>query len=392
MFTRLSRPAEAAQLDLIRSVAFETPWEPPKPDAENRPSTMEWWVAGEGDELFATIGVLPYAGRFDGREVLMAGIGGVATLPQHRRKGAIRACMTAALAEMRRRGAMFSTLYPFSRAYYRKFGYGDGPSVSVWTIPFSALSLPDVGGSIEMVRPDGDFGPVREVYATCAANWNLSMVNSRLLDELSEQSWMKACRYLYLWRDEAGAPAGMMLFTKVDGVMDCRTEFGKPNCMLFRDGRALAGLLNFAKGFAADYDAIRFAVPQGVRVQGLIAEGNAAKCEVHYNCMARLVNVPAALEACKAHGEGSVVISVMDELLSENAGAWKVGFGAGGNRVEKVEGTADIELTVNDLTQLVLGACCADDLPMMPNAKLLNPSAPFSSLFPRKPCHLLDLF
>lgn len=395
MRARLSRPDEMYKIDLINSVAFESPWEPPKPEAkgDGEPSDMHWWLSEDGEDFCGCIGVLPAKVRFDGHAVGMSGVGGVATLPQHRRKGAIRACMNAALADMRERGDVFSVLYPFSRAYYRQFGYEDGASVSAWTIPFSAIRLPDAGGSIHLILPGDDLTCVRQVYEACAANWNLSFVQSRFIESLQKRSWMKDRRYLYVWSDEHGAPGGMMLFSKVDRVMDCRMEFGKPNLLLFRDARALAALLNFAKGFAADYDSIRFTGPQGLRIQSLISEGNHAKCEVFYNCMARLVNVPEALRMCKAAGEGEVVIAVTDEILPENAGAWRVTFNPGGdNAVEKTAAAPDIELPVGELTQLLLGVCCADDLPMMPRARVNNPAAPLDRIFLRKPCQIIDLF
>lgn len=397
MFVRVSRPDEAKQVGMIQCVAFEVPYDPApetesKDDGEHR-DPMYHWVAGEDDQLFAQIGVLPAQVRFDGHVVPMAGIGGVATLPQYRRKGAIRACLAAALNDACDNGAVFSVLYPFSRAYYRKFGYEDGASVSFWTLPFSSYDLPDVGGSIEMIMPGDDFTPVYQVYEACSANWNLSMPESFYLKNFSKQSWMKDKRYLYVWRDENGEPAGMMLFSKVDGVMDCLTQFGRDNCMLFRDARALTALLRFAKGFAADYTAIRFPVPQGVRVQSLIGEGNAVQCELRYNGMARLLNVPRALELCRTTGEGSLVVSVSDGLIPENNANWKVTFNPNGeNTVEVTDAQPDVSMPVGELTQLLLGICAAQDVPMMPRVVVHNPAAPMEKIFLSKPCYIIDLY
>lgn len=393
MFTRIMRPEEAPRRDLICSVAFESPYEPPKPDAEPRPESMTWWVSGEGDRLYGCLGVLPAQVRFDGHVVPMGGVGGVATLPQYRRQGAIRACMTAALGDLYQNGAVFSALYPFSRAYYRKFGYEDGPSVRTWTIPFDALRLPETGGSMELILPGDDLSCALAAYEVCASEWNLSVAPTRLFDGLNRENWMKDCRYLYVWRDDDGVPAGVILFAKRDGLMDCTTSFSLANCLLFRDVRALSALLRFAKGFAADYSAIRFSVPQGVRVESLIGEGNAARCAVEFNGMARLVNVRRALELCRVRGEGRAVISVSDGMLPENGGVWQVDFSPEGeNRVARTDTAPDVELPVGALTQLLLGVRSADDLPMMPEVRVHNPAAPLERIFFAKPCRLLDLF
>lgn len=399
MRARIIGHDEMHKIDFINSVAFESPWEPPKNEepeenkSETKPSVWDHWLVEEGSEPCAAVSVLNENICFDGRIVPMGGIGGVSTLPQYRRKGAIRTCLSAIMNDLLEKGAVFSVLYPFSRAYYRRFGYEDGASVNIWTVPFSALQLPDVGGTIELIRPDGDFSPVHQVYAACCADQNLAFSDCRYFRQLEKSNWMKDKRYLYIWRDETGTPAGLLLFTKVDRVMDCRMEFGKPNCMLFRDARALIALLNFAKGFAADYDSIRFPVPQDMRIQNLISEGNSVQCGVYYTCMARLINVPRALQLCRTSGEGSIVISVADEYIDYNRGSWKVTFNPGGlNAVEKTDAPADVELPVGDLTQLLLGARAAEDIPMMPNVKVNNPAAPLEKIFTKKPCHIIDLF
>ena len=399
MHARLISRDEMHKINLISCVAFEGPWEPPKPEPETdkkhdaEPSAFRWWLAEEGDAFCGCVGVLSAPVRFDGHTVPMGGIAGVATLPQYRRRGAIRACMNAALAEMHERGDVFSVLYPFSRAYYRQFGYEDGPSVTVWTVPFSSLRLPDAGGSIEMVMPGDDFTAVNQVYAACAKDWNLSFDECRYLRGFVKRNWLKERRYLYIWRDENGVPAGLMFFSKVNRVMDCLMEFGKDNCMLYRDARALTALLAFAKTFAADYDSIRFPAPQGMRVQSLFTEGNDVTGEVSLNGMARLVNVPRALELCRASGEGSIVISVSDAILPENDGCFRVTLSTSGeNRVEKTGDAPDVSMPVGELTQLLLGVCSFADMPMMPRVTVHNPSAPFAAIFPSKACNIIDLF
>ena len=397
MQARKIRPDEMHKIDLINCVAFESPWEPPKPEAEAEKkepdSTTQWWISEEGDVFCGCLLVFKLNVRFDGHMTGMSGIGGVATLPQHRRRGAIRACMNASLADMRERGDVFSVLYPFSRAYYRQFGYEDGESMVRWTMPFASMKLPEAGGTMQLILPGDDLSPVHEVYNACAENWNLAAAPSRWLTRLDGQSWMKDKRYLYLWRDENGVPGGFMLFSKSGGVMNCTASFGLENALMFRDVRALTALLRFAKGFAADYESIRFDVPQGVRVQSLISEGNDVKGELVYNGMVRLVNVKRALELCRTEGEGSIVLSVADGILPENDGAWKVTFNPSGeNLVERTAEAPDASMPVGELTQLLLGVCTAADLPMMPRVRLLNPSAPFTRLFLPKPCHILDLF
>ena len=394
MFVRVMRPEDKDMMELIQSVAFESPWEPPKPESEpeSEPDPMVWWMCGEGETAHSCLGVLPIRARFDGRIVELGGIGGVASLPQYRRKGGIRALMNAVLRDMYERGFVFSGLYPFSRAYYKKFGYTDGGTAMTWTIPFSAFDLPDMGGSCEMLMPGGDLTALKEVYAAASAGWNLSNVEASVFNYQCRKNWMKERRYIYVWRDENNVPAGAMMMSKKDGVMDCTTSFALSNFFLFRDVRALTALMNFGKRFAADYSAIKFTVPYGVRVDSLISEGNEVKCEAGYNGMIRVVNAKTALEMRACRGEGSVKIAVADEILPENTGVWRVDFGPGENRVQRVDETPDVEMSIGALSQLLTGVRCAEDIPMMPEVRVLNPKADFGGVFCGGKCFFLDLY
>ncbi len=399
MQARIVSQDEMPIIDMINCVAFEGPWEASKPEdkkpdaKEKEPFPMHWWLSEENGEPCGCVGILPAQVRFDGHIVGMSGIGGVATLPQHRRKGAIRACMQGALNDMYQRGDTFAALYPFSRAYYRQFGFEDGPASSTWTVEMSGINLPDVGGRFQLLLPGDDFAPLYQLYQDCTQNWNLAFEQPRFLMWLKKQSWMKDKRYLYLWRDENDAPAGAIMMAKRDGAMDCTMSFALNNFLLFKDARAMTALLRFAKTFAADYDSIKFNVPQGLQIGSMIAEANDAKCESSLEGMIRIVNVKKALELCKTTGEGGIVLKIADGMIEENNKTWKITLNPNGqNRAEETQDAPDAEMPIGELSQLILGAREAGDIPMMPRIRIANPTAPFEKIFPRKTCHTLELF
>ena len=410
MITRLLRPDEAWKADIAKAVAFEFGIDIEKKKEECREpkakepytgslphddrSPMTWASFADDDEtLFGCVGVDAFPTRFDGHVALMGGVGGVATLPQHRRHGAIRACMQAAFADMYEKDYLLTSLYPFRTAYYRKFGYELGGTVVEWTIPMDAMRLPDVGGTITQLLPGDDLAPVTEIYNAAATDWNLSTVREIFDAELAKENTLEKKRYLYLWRDDSGEPRGFMLFTKKDGVMDCTTKFGMANGLMFRDATALTALLKFAQAFAADYSAIRLALPENIRIDSLIAEQTRVQREAAFNGMARFVSVRRALELCRTQGAGTLRIAVTDPMLPQNEGVWQITFAPGcSNTVEKVDAPADITLPIGTFSQLLLGVRCADDLPLMPEAVVHNPAAPFPCLFLRKTYRLFDLF
>lgn len=137
-----------------------------RPRLPSGASQTERWgaFAQDGTTLLGSFGLASYTVRFDGHEVPMGGIGGVATLPQYRRCGAIRACLSAAMQEMYQNNVLLSFLYPFSRSYYRKFGYENGARVCTWTIPFANLRVSHQGGHIEQLLPGDSLAPLLEIY------------------------------------------------------------------------------------------------------------------------------------------------------------------------------------------------------------------------------------
>ena len=137
MIVRKIRENELKRSAQLSALAFEYPMEGAEKspedffrDVREHPGSLEdvrWdsrWAAFEDDDatMIATFCVLPWHATFDGHEVIMGGIGGVATLPQYRRGGAIRRCFEAALPDMYAQGMVLSYLYPFSNAFYRRFG------------------------------------------------------------------------------------------------------------------------------------------------------------------------------------------------------------------------------------------------------------------------------
>ena len=188
MKTRLLRPEENWKSNLTMAVAFEGDYDLEKAkESAARERTEEEKREDARNRCFGTFldddeticGVVnsrEYLCRFDGGTYKLGGVGGVSTLPQYRRGGVIRACMTASLKDMYANDFTFAFLYPFSMQYYRKFGFEAGAPEYRWSVPFTAMKPQDVGGHVEQIFPGGDFTPLLTVYNTFYAEHNLSAV------------------------------------------------------------------------------------------------------------------------------------------------------------------------------------------------------------------------
>lgn len=412
MIARLLKPEESWRWNQVMAAAFEWDFDLEKAKAEAaREKTEEELreqarnrcfgaLSDDGKILYGCVNSREYTCRFDGGAYKLGGIGGVSTLPPYRHNGAIRASLSASLRDMYENGFTFSYLYPFSTQYYRKFGYEVGAEARRWVMPLADIRPKDVGGTIEQIFPGDDFSPLLEVYDACFGDCNMSAVRDRYDAGLEKAKLMEEHRYVYVWRNEAGAPRGLMIAhkTREDGavVMDCNHTFGaqNENGFLFCDMEALSALLFFVKSaFSADYDKISFTTRREIDLTSLVGENNSASCSMFWNGMLRVVNVRRVLENCSCRGTGCVRIAVEDTILPENCGTWKLTFAPGQvNFVEKTEEQPDVSLTINAFSALICGARDVHSLAWIPDAVVHNAAAPFAGVFYAKPCFMLDLF
>lgn len=400
MIARKLKPEERYFSGLHMAVAFEGGFDLEKarataPEAEETEHS-DCWAAfeEEGTAPVASFIMNKYQSRFDGHVVKMGGVGGVATLPAHRRGGAIRACMQASFRDLYDSGFVLSSLYPFSSAYYRKFGFENGQPCQLWTLPLSDLNVPDVGGRVYQLFPGDDYAPLLAVYNAVYENCNLSVVRKVYDEDLAEKNLLEEKRYIFVWEDETGAPGAFLIGSRDGEVLNCRTDFSARNGLLFRDARALQGLLHFVRtAFIANFEAIRFSTPAHTNVISLFPEVTSIDCKLFVNGMLRVVNVEEALKLCRCRGEGKLTVQVNDPLLPENCGAFQIQFSpAAENQVRRVTEQSDIVLNIGDFSALLLGVRSAEEFPWMPAVQVKNQNAPFENVFYKKPCHVLDLF
>lgn len=211
MEVRLTKPEELDRVRELFALAFRIPM---KRDAEQEPDEALHWAAFDGDgQMMSAITVPTYQMWFDGQPVRLGGIGGVSTLPQYRRRGGIRACFEALLPELYRREYDFSYLYPFSTAFYRKFGYECCVQKQLVTVDLRLLRTSYFEDTYRLAEPGRDLS--EDVWAVDQAwyrAYNMSVLHGR-----SDYRWVTGLdpaagdKYLYVWYDN-GAPSAYVRF------------------------------------------------------------------------------------------------------------------------------------------------------------------------------------
>ncbi len=400
--------AEYKQATIIDSIAFEyaidyekliKEQDNPQQDSVNG---FETDLIGAFDEdnktLLGKISAYPYQVNYDQNLVMLRGIGGVATLPQHRKKGIIRKCFLHQLERDYEKGFLFSYLYPFQRSFYRNFGYESNSFDRLWNIDFTALRSFDTKGRVELLMPEDSHEVLQEVYGKMYQRYNLRV--QRKKDDFAyyyERGSFTNRRFAYVWYNQEGEAKSYMIFRKenIEGknMMDCTHNFWSKNDFVFADLEGLKGLLDFASSFAADYQGIRFAVPNDCRIEGILYEGNRAKSEEVQSGMVRVLRVEDVLRCSKYLGAGEVRMSITDTYLPENEACYYIKF-ENNQCIElrKEEGLGDVSMDISTFSALILGTypsikqCWKEDL------KLQHENPDLDKVFYSKPNKMANLF
>lgn len=362
MEVRAIQPCEYEETRKIQVVAFaerDTSGKEAPPVPDDRHATYR--AAFENGSPRACLEVFRFPSFLNGAQVGMAGIGGVATLPEARRRGFVRALFRYTLEEARENGDIVSYLFPFSHVFYRKFGYEACMVKQKIRVPLSALSGfsgRGESGFATLIRPGEDESAVRALYDTYAAGQNLMTLRS-------ERQWARRLgrdpyaerAYTYLWRGNGGKPLAYVIF-RAEGAED---KVGmNVEELVWSGAEGLRGILGFLGGFTARYETLLYEAPEYFPLRLLLPEPYAVESRTECNGMGRIVDAARALETLGLPAGETFRIRVHDDFLSWNDGCFLL-CNEGATHAEKTEAEPDLETDIRTLAQLVCGFASAQD-------------------------------
>ncbi len=309
----------------------------------------------EAGHMTACLQFPAYTIRYGAHTVPMWGVGGVASLPETRRQGNIRALFDAGLAQMWEQGVVFSALYPFSHPYYRQYGFELVTTRNLIKVPLADFA--GYRGGLGMVcqwMPGQDDAPLRAVYDAFTQGCNLAVVrqDAHWRNLLDVDPYTKR-QYTYTWQDDAGTVRAYMVLV-VRNQPGGKELFARE--IAFTDRDALTGLFGMLRSMDAAYSDFVWAAPEWLHPLRLFPEPYHVECKIDTAGMARVVRVEDALRLCPYPDvPGAFVIGVEDPQLPQNQGAWRVTYGGGSARVERAQEKAVVTLGIPALTELLMG-------------------------------------
>lgn len=392
----LKTPEELLEGGKIQSIAFGFSWdvEEAKKDLK-KPDNRHNVTFGHFNEegiLTACLELPEYEMYYEGTTVPMVGVGGVASLPEYRHGGAVRNIFHTALRWMWDQGAVFSSLYPFSHAYYRKFGYELCQICTRYQIPVEAFSNFRCTCSVKMFQPGGDLTPFQTIYNASLGKRNLAVRREeRHWKNLLEKDPYKDRYYTYLLEKDS-QPLAYVVVALEDPSADPKVGVVKE--LGFSSPEGLFQTFGLLSRLAAQYGAFQLILPDDVPLPSLLQESYDLTPSFNEQPMARVIHAEKALER-KAPLEGTqYTLKVEDQLLPENSGVFQVAAKDGKVTVTKLpeESPADLSLDVGTLTQLLLGYLSLEEALYKPSVTLNGNREVLDRAFPKGCVFLTEHF
>jgi predicted acetyltransferase len=309
-------------------------------------SQQDLWGEFENGEMLAKLHIYQLQINIEEKLFPMGGIAGVATWPEHRRKGSVSRLLQKALVSMREKGQTVSLLHPFNVNFYRRFGWELTATLNKYMIEKHELfRYPDVPGNVVRLQKEEGNGPFNRVYEKWYKKYNHLLVRT-------EEWWNNHVftdgynRILY--KDENGEPQGYLCCKAADKLLDVQ-EF------IYATENARRALWNFICQHDSMVDQVKIIAPGDDQLPFLLNNPRIKQQEHYPYFMARIVDVAAFLKQYPFKEiQENTSISVTDEKAEWNNGT--AYLSKDGISFEKGVSDGDLKTDIQTLTAVMLGA------------------------------------
>ncbi len=323
-----------------------------------------------------------------GEKIGCAAVGGVASKPEYRRMGGVRAMFDTVFEYAVNNGALVSMLYPFSAEYYRKFGYETIFRCIHAECSFKSFENIERFNEVTLAREEHK-DVIKNIYSEIAQKYNMLFVRDNYENFCFTP--YKSCVFTYFVnRDDA---KGYVSFT-----LNRSARTVNVSEILFNNKTALLNLLGFIRIYDGNYDTVHFdKLPVLSPVFEAIKDENKLVRRVYtYEGAARILDVEGILKATGYPEEkGCFSIKITDPQIEKNNAVFTVSYEKGECEVRKnVSAEYDIAMDIPAASRIILGreGLTLDEISYISNVEIKTDCVGFLRAFPKKTTVFYDGF
>ncbi|WP_349410374.1 enhanced intracellular survival protein Eis [Pseudalkalibacillus sp. SCS-8] len=305
--------------DFLKMGEFAFQYELSEEERKKRRSFLKvenCWALYEDGAMASKLTIHPFEIWIGNRNFSMGGIAGVASWPEHRRKGHVQKLMKKSLEVMREQRQYVSMLHPFSFAFYRKYGWEMTHTTKTYEIKPEQLPIRTANMKGKVVRIHHDIQRLNAIYERYAQNYNGML-------KRTEKWWnfsiLENSRDIVaVYEDEAGEDQGYLIYNVKDNLMEIEEWIS---------------LTPHAKSTMLQYVANHDSMVRKIKIHPPVEESFAfymadPKIKQEYSSyfMSRVVDVKGFLEQYPFKGdlERSLIFHIEDTFAEWNNGTFIV--------------------------------------------------------------------
>ncbi|HEY2313942.1 MAG TPA: GNAT family N-acetyltransferase [Streptosporangiaceae bacterium] len=384
-------PDEFEAFGAVPGQAFLEEWPAEAREIERQVTEFDRTIAAfDGAQIVGTAGAYTFRLTVPGGTADAAGISSVSVLPSHRRRGILTDMMRHLIMDARQRGEAMAILFASESGIYGRFGYG----VATWhqriRIARGDGRLAVGAAGPELKEPRLRFTGPAEARADLLRVFdaalpgrpgmlarNDSWWNVLLSDPPTTRDGMSPLRCVVA-EDDAG-PRGYTLYRTqpswTDGLADGTLRLRE---LIALDPAAAAAL--WADMFSRDLvgQVIAPSRPVDDPLLAMLADPRRAQPLVSDALWVRLIDLPAAMRQRSYASPVDIVLDVVDPLLPDNAGRWRLTSGGpddGSPQCERSTAPADLLMATHALGAGYLGGASFGQLAAAGHISELTPGA-----------------
>lgn len=168
---RAAAPGEMGQLGQLTGYAYGGSFGDGPDNIPARANRPEWTLcAFDRDRMVASYATIPFTMRANGVPIPIGGVSAVATQPEYRRRGLVRAITTRSFHHLRHQGRPVAALWASQAAIYQRYGYAQVTVNRSYRIDTADIGFADGDPGPGLVRhldpddPDAAYQLIKGLY------------------------------------------------------------------------------------------------------------------------------------------------------------------------------------------------------------------------------------